>query len=202
MARYGMVIDLDRCVGCQACTIACKAENGTPRDVFFCKVLTEEVGEFPKTKNLFLPVLCNHCDNPPCVPVCPTGATYVRNDGIVLMDNRKCVGCSACVVACPYTQRFLIADDMLTGYYDELTPYEKQMYTSFEPGTVAKCTLCSHRVDEGRRPACVETCPTAARIFGDYDDPGSEVSKLLQVRSSFELLPEHNTKPRVRYLKK
>lgn len=202
MARFGMVIDLDRCVGCQSCTVACKAEHGTPRGVFFGKVLSQEVGTFPKAKRMFLPVLCNHCDDPPCVPVCPTGASYVREDGIVLVDNTLCVGCRACYVACPYAQRFYVTEELLSGYYHELTPYERRMYARFEPRTMAKCTLCSHRVEAGRLPACVETCPAGARIFGDYDDPESDVSRLLRERNSFELLPEYNTKPRVRYLKK
>lgn len=202
MPRWGMVIDLQRCVGCNACTLACKAENGTPRETFFCSVLEKTTGRYPTAKREFIPVLCNHCADPPCLKVCPTGATYQRDDGIVLADEHKCIGCRACYVACPYNRRSFLRKELLTrGYYGELTPYEKKKYADFVPGTVVKCTFCSHRIDEGLEPACVITCCTRARIFGDLDDPMSEVSRLIRSRGGSVLLPEADTDPSVFYIK-
>lgn len=201
MTRWGMVIDLKRCVGCQACTMACKAENGTPPDVFFTRVLEDEVGTFPQTARQFVPVLCNHCRNAPCVEVCPTGASYRTAEGIVLVDKDVCVGCRACYVACPYNNRFYVDHGALeTGYFGELTAYERQAYAAFEPGTVIKCTFCQHRLQQGLQPACVTTCPTEARVFGDLDDPTSKVNGLIRQRRGYQPLAELGTDPSVFYL--
>lgn len=203
MARYGMVIDLEVCVGCHACTIACKAANGTPPGVHFASVMEHEVGEYPNARREFLPVLCNHCDDAPCVDVCPTGASYQRADGIVGVKHDICIGCRACDTACPYGHRHYIEPGLLQrGYFDgDLTTYEKVKYGRWSEGTVAKCDFCMQRTDKGLQPACVTTCPPVARHFGDLSDPDSNVNRLLRERDSFVLLPDGGTKPRVQYLK-
>ena len=202
MARLGMVIDLRRCIGCNACTLACKQENGTPEGVHYARVITREVGTYPKTRRTFLPVLCNHCDDPPCAHACPSGATYVRDDGLVMVEKDKCIGCRACSCACPYMNRHFIEKGMLEHGYgtDGLSPYEGIKFADFEEGTNTKCTMCAHRVDQGLEPACVVTCPTDARIFGDLEPADGKLQKLIRERKSWTLLPECNTKPSVFYL--
>ncbi|MHB1418438.1 MAG: 4Fe-4S dicluster domain-containing protein [Bacillota bacterium] len=176
--RYGMVIDLRRCTGCKGCSVACKSENEVPLGVFRNWVNELEQGSYPKVKRFFLPRLCNHCQNPPCVPVCPTGATYKREDGPVLINYEKCIKCGSCVKACTYNARFM----------------------SPESGYANKCTLCVHRVDNGVVPACVNTCIGRARIFGDLADPKSEAAQLLAANSAQVLKPEAGTKPQIYYI--
>jgi dimethyl sulfoxide reductase iron-sulfur subunit len=202
MARLGMVIDLKRCIGCNACTLACKQENGTPEGMHYARVVAREVGTYPNTKRTFLPVLCNHCDDAPCQHVCPTGATYTRADGVVLVDKDKCIGCRACSVACPYMNRHFIERKMLEhGYNGEgLSPYEAIKFADFQEGTNNKCTLCAHRIDHGLEPACVVTCPTDARIYGDLEPEDGKLQQLIRERKGWTLLPECNTKPSVYYL--
>jgi len=202
MARLGMVIDLKRCIGCNACTMACKQENGTPEGVHYARVITREVGTYPKTKRTFLPVLCNHCDDAPCAQACPSGATWIRSDGLVLVERERCIGCRACAVACPYMNRHFIEKGLLQHGYgsDGLSPYEAVKFLEFEEGTNTKCTLCAHRVDQGLEPACVVTCPTDARIFGDLEPEDGKLQKLVRERKGWTLLPECNTKPSVFYL--
>jgi Fe-S-cluster-containing dehydrogenase component len=209
MTRYGMVIDAKRCVRCHACTVACKAENGTPASVSWHTILDEEVGTYPNTTRVFIPKPCYHCDNPACVTVCPTKASHVRSDGIVLIDYDKCIGCKYCIAACPYGVRVYM--DKIEGYFPEvgLTALEQVKYAKFKLNTVTKCTFCVDRVDSGvakglkpgvdrdATPACVITCPAKARIFGDLDDPNSEVSKAARVSQA--LLPHANTSPSVSY---
>ncbi|UJF17340.1 4Fe-4S dicluster domain-containing protein [Vibrio sp. SS-MA-C1-2] len=176
--HWGMVIDLRKCIGCQACTVACKIENNAPVGKFRTWVSDIEVKTFPETKREFLPHLCNHCDNPSCVPVCPTGATFKREDGIVLIDNEKCWGCGACVTACPYDVRFI----------------------NQETKTADKCTFCAHRLEQGLLPACAETCVGGARIFGDLNDKNSEVSQLIKKHPTSVLKPETGNNPNVFYI--
>jgi Fe-S-cluster-containing dehydrogenase component len=200
MARYGMVIELSRCVGCHACAMACKAENGTPPGVWWSKVLTTEIGKYPNASMDFLPLLCMHCENPACVEVCPTGASYKRPDGIVVVDYDQCMGCRYCETACPYDARTIV--DEIRPYYPEFgsTPYEEVMYQKHQAGVVEKCNFCVERVAQGQEPACVTTCPAYARHFGDLDDPNSEVSKLIAQRHGYQLKPELGTEPSVYYL--
>lgn len=196
--RYGMVIDLKTCIGCNACTMACKAEHATPSKVFYAKVLEKEVGKFPAARRIFLPVLCNHCENPICRDVCPTGATYKREDGIVMVDYDKCIGCRACMEACPYWARTYYEGN--GAYYPgERTPFE-EVKQNFPEGVVMKCNFCAHRVDQGIDPACVQTCPTDCRIFGDLEDPASEVSRLVAERKGRQLLAEKGLSPSVYYI--
>lgn len=177
--RYGMVVDLRRCVGCEGCTVACKAENGVSLGNFRTWVQTNEVGTFPHVSLHFVPKLCNHCDDPACVSVCPTGASYKRTeDGIVLVNEDACVGCKYCMVACPYGVRYL--DDA--------------------KGIVDKCTFCVHRVENGVVPSCVNTCISGARIFGDLNDPTSDISKFIATTPVQQLKPDAGLGPNVYYV--
>lgn len=200
MTRYGMVIDLKRCVGCFACVMACKAEHTTPANVFWNKVLVGEQGEYPNGRMTFLPVLCNQCANAPCQTVCPTGATYKRPDGIIGVNQKKCIGCGYCVVACPYQQRTV--NEKQPGYFAAkgLTTLEKQGYPAHQHGTVTKCTFCHERVAQGKQPACVVACPAKARLFGDLKDPASEAAQALGRSSAYRLLANLDTEPSVYYI--
>lgn len=197
--RYGMVIDLKRCVGCKACTLACKVQNGTPRGVFWQRVVQKEIGKWPNANRVYLPTACMHCENAPCVDVCPTGASYKRSDGIVAVDYDKCMGCRYCETACPYGARTFI--DALRGYFPQgLTPYEQVMYAKHQVGVEEKCNFCMDLVAGGEEPACVNTCIAHARYFGDLDNPNSDVAKLIVQRRGYQLLPELGTNPSVYYL--
>ncbi|OOF83167.1 tetrathionate reductase subunit TtrB [Rodentibacter ratti] len=179
--RYGMLIDLRRCIGCQACTVSCSVENHSPLGEFRTTVRQYEVVDKDYgVNNVLLPRLCNHCDNPPCVPVCPVQATYQRKDGIVVINNETCIGCAYCVQACPYDARFI----------------------NEETKTADKCTFCAHRLEVGLLPACVESCVGGARIIGDLNDPNSTISKmLLEHKADLKVLkPEAGTIPQVFYL--
>ncbi len=176
--RWGMVVDLRKCVGCQACTAACKVENAVPERKFRTWVPEYELGDYPQVRKAFLPQLCNHCEQPACSKVCPTGATFQRQDGVVAVDSGICWGCGYCLNACPYDKRY------------------------FNPRTQVadKCSFCAHRVDRGLLPACVETCVGGARVFGDLQDPRSEVSRLLHTLPTAVLNPAAGTRPQVFYI--
>lgn len=176
--RMGMVIDLDRCIGCHACTNACKAENNVPLGKFRDWVEEHVLGEYPDARPVFLPKLCNHCDDPGCLRACPTGAIFKRADGIVDLDPDICIACQACMQGCPYGMTF----------------YNHQR------GTADKCNLCTHRIDEGLDPACVEVCPSQCRIVGDFDDPESPVSTYLRSRDSDVLREDYGLGPNIRYV--
>jgi len=200
VTQLALVIDLNVCVGCHACVTSCKQWNtsGTagaladlnpyaaePNGTFFNRVQTFEVGEFPNTQTVHFPKSCLHCEDPPCVPVCPTGASYKRaSDGIVLVDYDKCIGCKYCSWACPYGAR----------EFDE------------ERKVMSKCTLCVDRIydeqipEPQRKPSCVIACPANARLFGDIHDPESEVSQAINERAGYQLMPEWGTKPANHYL--
>jgi phenylacetyl-CoA:acceptor oxidoreductase 27-kDa subunit len=205
MTRLGMLIDLKRCIGCDACTIACKQEQGTPPDVMFARVFSREYGKFPNTKKFFLPILCNHCEDPPCMKACPSHAIQKRKDGIVFVDEDKCCGAQACVGACPYGAIYYPAADSLE-YFDEATELEKyQFQRKIKLPVAMKCNFCAPRLEKGMEPACVVTCPTGCRIFGDLDDQSSKPNVYLRERTPnetpFPLRPEAGTKPNVLYLK-
>lgn len=197
-----MVIDLGKCFGCAACAIACKAENSTPPGIWWARVHHTETGKYPNAMRVNLPTVCMHCDNPPCVTVCPTGASHKRPDGIVAIDYDKCIGCKYCVQACPYASRQFL--DKIKPYYPGhgLTPYEQYGYAKHQEGVVEKCTFCaSNRIDAGNPiPACVQVCEGYARTFGDLDDPNSEVSQLIRVKKARPMKPELGTKPKVYYV--
>jgi len=195
-----MVIDLKRCMACYGCQMSCKAEHGTPPGVFFARVLKREEGHYPTPRMLFLPVLCNHCSDAPCVSACPTGASHYAEHGIVDIDKDMCVGCRACMMACPYNNRYFL--DERRYYFGEAgpTPYEEACSDRHPEGVVMKCNFCRHRLAEGKDPACVENCAAKARTFGDLDDPESIVSRLIKERGGFTLHPEAGTGPNVYYL--
>jgi len=205
MPRYGMVIDLKRCYGCYACVMACKTANHTPPEVFWARLLKGEMGKFPNAVRQSLPVLCMHCEEPSCLEVCPTGATMKLENGIVIVDKDKCMGCKYCIMACPYGARYSV--DHWESYFPDglpLSPYEEFSKKAWEEksgvGVATKCDFCQDRVAEGRDPACVEACPANARTFGDLDDPDSEVSWLIKTYRGEVLNPEFGNKPKVYYL--
>ena len=168
--------------------------------MFWRKVLEQEVGTFPLARRIFWSIGCMHCEDPLCVQVCPTGATYQREDGLVLIDGSKCTGCKACMLACPYDVRTLWKRK--EGYFAKgLTPYENKVYAAHVLGAVQKCNFCADRLDKGLKPFCVETCPPGALIFGDLDDLNSEVRQVLsEARIHFRLKEELGTRPSVYYL--
>jgi Fe-S-cluster-containing dehydrogenase component/formate-dependent nitrite reductase membrane component NrfD len=176
--RYGFVIDQRACIGCHACTVACKAENEVPLGVFRTWVKYVEKGEFPNSRRHFLVERCNHCENAPCVQICPTGALFKRPDGIVDFDKDRCIGCKSCMQACPYDA----------------------IYIDPETLTAAKCHFCAHRLDVGLQPACVLVCPEEAIIFGDLDDPTTRISQLVGRQSVQVRRPEQGTKPKLFYI--
>lgn len=220
MARWGMVIDLDRCTGCQACVMACKAENNVPavgmkeavrgRIISWMQVLTEEDEEHPGEVRRFLPRPCLQCDDPPCTKVCPVNATQLNSEGIVTQIYSRCIGCRYCMPACPYNVKFF---NWRT--YQKERPGQNPDVSVRPRGVVEKCTFCHHRLQKAREralaerrelvpgeyvPACAEVCPTRAIIFGDLSDPNSEVSKLARSPRAFRLGEELGTKPKVIYL--
>ena len=180
MTRYGLAVDLEKCVGCKACIIACKAENEVPQGVFRLTTHELEQGSFPSVKTEFRHDQCRHCENAPCISVCPTKASYKDEEGFVRIDYSKCIGCKACMVACPYDARFINPEG---GYAD-------------------KCTYCIHRVREDKDPACVNTCPTEARVFGDLDDKRSSIRKAIGNNRVSLPKKEAGTNPKFFYLNK
>jgi Fe-S-cluster-containing dehydrogenase component len=199
---YGMGIEIDKCIGCNRCVEACKAENDVPAEPFYYRTwveryvikrdgevevvnisgrsdpLREAASEDPDVlRTFFVPKLCNQCANPPCVQVCPVGATFSTEDGVVLVDSQRCIGCSYCIQACPYGARYL----------------------SPKTRTADKCTFCYHRVRNGLLPACVEVCPTQARIFGDLRSKASRLVRFQRMNKIHVLKPALNTEPKVYY---
>lgn len=199
--QYGMAIQVDRCIGCGQCAKACKIENNVPREPFFFRTWIEQYilnvdgsvmvnspnggsEGFPETvaeqeilRTFFIPKLCNQCENPPCVQVCPVGATFKTDDGVILVDKDYCLGCRYCIQACPYGARFL-------------HPVTR---------TAEKCTFCYHRLSRNLKPACVEVCPTMARIFGKIGLRSSPLNRFMRFNNIQMLKPYLNTKPKVYY---
>src|SRR5437764_14793632 len=176
--RYGFVIDQRRCIGCHACTVACKEENRVPLGAFRTWVKYIERGAFPNTRRYFSVLRCNHCDAAPCVTICPTVALYRRDDGIVDFDGQRCIGCKSCMQACPYDA----------------------LYIDPESLTAAKCHFCAHRVERGLEPACVIVCPERAILAGDLDDPASEVARVVAREQVTVRKPEQGTRPKLFYV--
>jgi Fe-S-cluster-containing dehydrogenase component/formate-dependent nitrite reductase membrane component NrfD len=176
--KYGFVIDQRKCIGCHACTVACKAEHDVPLGAFRTWVKYIEKGEFPNTRRYFAVLRCNHCDEAPCVTICPTVALFKRDDGIVDFDNARCIGCKACMQACPYDALYIDPDSH----------------------TAAKCNYCAHRTEIGLQPACVVVCPEQAIIAGDLDNPLTEIARLVAREQVSVRKPEQGTKPKLYYL--
>ena len=204
--RYGMVIDLKRCSGCKTCSVVCKVANNIPNNIIWNRVLTEG-GNAPDTAGgtwdnpemQHWPVACQHCENPACVKVCPVGATYKDPEtGVVRQDYDKCIGCRMCMSACPYNGVRSFNWEEPSYHLD--FPVGDQDVAPHQKHVVEKCTFCWHRLAKGLAPACVEVCSARARIFGDANDPDSEVSQKLRERSSMRLLEDRETEPSVYFL--
>jgi Fe-S-cluster-containing dehydrogenase component len=219
--RWVMVIDLRKCVGCHACTISCVAENKLPPGVVYRPVIEEEFGTYPNVGRRFIPRPCMQCEKPPCVPVCPVHATYANEDGVVVVDYEQCIGCRACLTACPYgartsdfnhtyTEGTASAEGRIVGResarrYEALPMFE---YSDARPreegqspvGNARKCHFCLHRIRVGELPACVSSCIGRATLFGDANDPGSLVARSIALPNAFRLKEELGTEPRVFYL--
>jgi len=203
--KYGMTIDLERCIGCQTCVVSCKMQNNVPMGMLWNRVLSEGgdhydrgEGQFPYLKKGYLPLSCQHCENAPCVKVCPVGATYKDEQGRVLINYDRCIGCRYCMSACPYNVRVFNWQKPVRepghNYGDAAVPVRPK-------GVVEKCTFCYEKVERDELPMCVETCPANARKFGDLNDPTSEVSRLIRERVSERLLEDKGTEPQVYYLR-
>jgi len=211
--RYALAIDTQKCAaaaGCTACTTACHEEHNVPtvgntqHEVKWIwkeevhNVFHEFVSHYGdhELEHREIPVLCNHCDNPPCVRVCPTQATYKRPDGPVMMDMHRCIGCRYCVVGCPYGARSFNYSDPREFFPDGLTNDE---YPTRRKGVVEKCTMCTERIARGQQPACVEKCPTGAMLFGDLEDPSTEISAYLKSNFTVRRRADLGTRPHVHY---
>jgi Fe-S-cluster-containing dehydrogenase component len=250
MSRLGMVINLEKCVGCGACAFACKAENNTRtraegQSHNWADFVMRTEGTFPNTRHVVMPVLCNHCTDAPCVAVCPTTpkAMFKTPEGITVHNDELCIGCQACQNACPYSHTELDGRSLDGATYSVIsfnfkerasqpqwadesamipgctssgaetakragatTPTLNQFAAGDvdairKAGVVEKCTFCYHRTSNGLQPACVEVCPSQARIFGDQDDPNSEIAKVLKTEKSFRLQEDKKTRPNVHYIR-
>lgn len=228
-AKLAMVIDLQRCTGCGGCLISCKSENNVQSGVTFAKKIAKTVGTFPHVRLEFIPTLCNHCSRAPCVRSCPTGAMHKGIGGMTLHTPSKCIGCKTCMAMCPYdvisrntkeTHRFWRGrtatikgctsnpQEVVAKVKGKRIPYYNPAKEESAPGAgvrykgiVEKCTFCDHMVLKGQLPFCVESCPANARVFGDLNDPGSEVSRLLAKYRPWRLKEDLGTEPNVYYIR-
>lgn len=205
--RYGMVIDLGRCIGCNTCAVSCKNANNLPVGIWWNRILTDGGDALDTARGVYpdalemrhIPLNCQHCDNPACVKACPVGATHKDPEtGIVLQEYDQCLGCRMCMAACPYTGVRSFNWEEPKYYYD--FPIGEQDAAVHQQHTAEKCTFCHQRVARDEQPVCVQACPARARHFGDLDDPESEVSRLIADRENMQLQVEVGTGPSVYYL--
>lgn len=224
MARYGMVIDLQKCTGCGACALACKTENNVRDGHFWCNYATTISGDFPDVRYTYMPTFCNHCANAPCIPVCPVEphkAIFKNPDGLTLMDSDRCIGCQRCQKACPYGVIYFNEDEphpfWKTPRGQDLNErvgsrnmpyYNPNRATTWNGsgvrrrGVVEKCSFCDHRLEVGKQPFCAERCPSGAISFGNLDDPESNVSRLLrEYPDARRLKEETGAEPNVYYIR-
>jgi len=203
--RWGMAVDTERCIGCWSCAVICKSENQVPMGMWWNRILTKGdgldtpgIGEFGGLDMSWVPLACQHCDDPPCMKVCPTSATWVdeANGGLVAVNQEDCIGCRYCMAACPYGVRVF---NWGTPEY-AVESFDLGMVEGRPLGSVEKCTMCVHRLQEGQVPSCVWSCPAQARIFGDLNDPDGELVRAIEDRGGSQLLEEKGTKPKVHYL--
>ena len=210
MTRYGMAIDTVHCVGCDQCSVVCKMEHNLPDGLWWSRARTQgavigfgegvPAGKYPDTLSMYwFTLACQHCAEPACVEVCPTGASAKREDGIVTVDWEKCIGCNSCVAACPYEGVRTLSGDA-PEWFLEFATGDAAM-PEHKPNVMEKCTFCVERIDRGEKPACIDVCQACARYFGDLDDPESEVSKVLVEREYDQLLADMGTGPNVYFLK-
>lgn len=196
MPRFGLVVDLNRCTGCMTCVLACKEENDTRPGIWWNRILEVESERLDSIT--YVRYACMHCDDPPCIDACSEGAISKRSDGIVLIDKDKCKASGECAKACPYG---LIEMNPDQDYFPEEKGYNQgsnPYYKKHPPGKASKCNFCVHRIDKGRQPACVESCPSKALIFGDLDDPRSTIRE--KIWQAEPLLAHQNTKPKSFYI--
>ena len=205
MKKLGIAINLERCIGCQTCANACKMQNNVPMGMIWNRVISVNadvidgaVGVYPNLTRSYMPIACQHCENPACLKVCPVGATYKDDMGRVEINYERCIGCRYCMAACPYNARVFNWEqpkrdpDFNYGHKD--VPVRAK-------GVAEKCTLCKERTDQGLKPMCVKVCPARARVFGDLDDPNSEISKLIRAKKAVRLLEEKGTRPQLFYIR-
>ena len=200
VTRWAMAVDAAHCVGCQTCVVACQMRNALRPGVAWLRVDALEFGRWPDADLLFLPHACLHCNDAPCVGVCPTGASFQRADGVVLVDYETCIGCGVCLTACPYGARTINTDERWFFDAAEAAPYEDA--SSGRIGVAEKCTLCGHLTSQDKLPACVKSCAAGARFYGDLDDPDSDASKELAKYSEGDIhtLQDVGNHPATRYI--
>lgn len=210
--RWSMTIDLRKCIGCDACATGCIDENVTPPNMHYRPVIVEESGEFPNVAARFIPIPCQHCDNPPCTWVCPVSATYKRDDGVVVVDYKKCIGCRYCLVACPYGARYADLGDFHTPKGFRKKTFEVEPFREYDRtwtrrshfdspiGNARKCHFCIHRIEKGELPRCVVTCVGDATFFGDVSDPDSLIVEVTSVPNTMKYKEALGTKPSLTYI--